>query len=69
MPVSISKTDGKYKVSTPHGTKAKATSLRKAMAQKRLLNAVEHSDWRPTGKPSQMAMKKHVMKARASKKR
>ena len=50
MPVRITKTDGKYKVSTPHGTKAKGTTKAKAEAQKRLLNAVEHSNWRPTGK-------------------
>lgn len=43
MPVKIAKTkSGKYKVSTPHGTKAKATTKKKAEAQKRLLNAVEH---------------------------
>ncbi len=47
MPVKIEKTDG-YRVSTPGGTKAKKTSLKKAKAQKRLLNAVEHSDWMPT---------------------
>lgn len=52
MPVSIEKADGGYRVSTPHGTKAKHTTLAKALAQKRLLNAVEHSDWRPTGNPS-----------------
>lgn len=49
MPVKINKTDGKYRVSTPHGTKAKATTRKKAEAQKRLLNAVEHG-WKPTGK-------------------
>ncbi|HZX13029.1 MAG TPA: hypothetical protein VFF49_01345 [Thermodesulfobacteriota bacterium] len=68
MPVTISKKDHSYSVSTPSGTKAKSTSLRKALAQRNLLNAVEHSSWRPTGKPSQMAMKKHVMKMRAKKK-
>ena len=47
MPVTVTKKDG-YKVSTPHGTKAKSTSLKKAMAQKRLLMAVEHG-WKPTG--------------------
>lgn len=47
-PVRITKVDG-YEVSTPHGVKAKRTSKKKAMAQKRLLNAVEHSPWRPTG--------------------
>lgn len=50
MPVRITKTDGKYRVSTPGGTKAKGTTREKAKAQERLLNAVEHSNWRPTGK-------------------
>ncbi len=42
MPVRIRKVKGGYKVSTPHGTKAKKTSLVKAKSQRRLLNAVEH---------------------------
>jgi len=43
MPVKITKTKkGCYKVSTPHGTKAKCTTKKKAEKQKRLLNAVEH---------------------------
>ena len=62
MPVHIRKVDG-YRVSTPGGVKSKSTSKRNAMAQRRLLNAVEHSDWKPTGKS--MAMRKHVMKMRA----
>ena len=50
MPVSVRKTGGgHYRVSTPHGVKAKATSLKKAKAQQRLLNAVDHG-WKPTGK-------------------
>jgi len=48
MPVTISKKDGKYEVRTPGGVKAKKTSLKKAKAQERLLNAVEHG-WKPTG--------------------
>ncbi len=48
MPVKISKVDG-YQVKTPHGIKAKRTTKKKALAQKRLLNAVKHSNWRPTG--------------------
>ena len=48
MPVRIEKKDG-YRVSTPGGVKAKHTSFRKAMSQKRLLNAVDHG-WKPTGK-------------------
>ncbi len=49
MPVKITKLDGKYRVSTPSGTKAKATTKAKAKSQERLLNAVEHG-WKPTGK-------------------
>lgn len=44
MPVTIKKTKkGCYSVKTPNGTKAKCTSERKAKAQERLLNAVEHN--------------------------
>jgi len=49
MPVIIKKVDG-YQVSTPHGIKARHTTKAKALAQERLLNAVEHG-WKPTGKP------------------
>lgn len=50
MPVKVKKVSGgKYKVSTPGGTKAKGTIKKKAEAQKRLLNAVEHG-WKPTGR-------------------
>jgi len=41
MPVKITKTNG-YKVSTPHGVKAKHTTKKKAEAQKRLLQGIEH---------------------------
>ena len=51
MPVKIEKSGGGYKVTTPGGTKAKHTTKKKAEAQKRLLNAIEHG-WEPTGKPS-----------------
>jgi hypothetical protein len=47
MPVKIEKIGGKYKVFTPGGTKSKGTSLKNAKAQERVINAVEHSDWRP----------------------
>jgi hypothetical protein len=47
VPVKIEKLPGdEVRVSTPGGIKAKATSFQKAMAQKRLLNAVEHG-WTP----------------------
>lgn len=52
MPVKVKKLkSGKYRVSTPGGTKAKSTSKENAKSQERLLNAVEHG-WEPTGIPS-----------------
>ena len=51
MPVRITKVDG-FRVSTPGGVKAKSTTKKKAKAQKRLLNAVEHG-FKPTGKKAQ----------------
>jgi len=50
MPVSIKKKGSRYQVRTPNKVHAKATTKKKADAQARLLNAVEHSDWRPTKK-------------------
>ena len=52
MPVKIRKVGkGKYRVSTPGGTKAQSTTKTKAKKQERLLNALEHNPgWRPTGK-------------------
>lgn len=38
---------GRYRVSTPHGVKAKSTTKEKAQAQARLLRAVDHG-WKPT---------------------
>jgi hypothetical protein len=49
MPAKIEKTGGKYKVSTPNAVHAKGTTKKKAEAQKRLLNAVDHG-WVPDGK-------------------
>jgi len=43
MPVIITRNkDGSYTVRTPHGVKAKHTTLSKAKKQKILLNAVKH---------------------------
>ena len=43
MPYRITKTkSGTFRVSSPHGVKAKGTSKKKAEAQVRLLNAKEH---------------------------
>lgn len=40
MPVKIRKTrSGRYRVSTPGGVKAKATTKRKALAQKRIIES------------------------------
>lgn len=52
MPVSITKNkEGSYRVSTPNGVHAKGTTLERAQAQMKLLNAVEHG-WKPSGKHS-----------------
>lgn len=48
-PVKITKTGkGKFRVSTPEMVHAESTTLKKAKAQERLLNAVEHNpNWKP----------------------
>jgi len=51
MPVSITKKGSKFEVKTPNEIHSKGTTKKKAEAQKRLLNAVEHG-WKPTGKKS-----------------
>lgn len=45
MPYKIKKVDG-FSVTSPHGTKAKETTLKKAKAQVRLLQGIEHG-WIP----------------------
>lgn len=60
MPVKTRKTkSGCYSNSTPNGVKGKCMTKKDAVAQKHILNAVEHSDWRPTGKHAKM--RKRVM--------
>lgn len=49
MPATIRKKGKKYEVRTPNAVHAKGTTKKKAEAQKRLLNAVEHG-WKPTKK-------------------
>ena len=49
MPYKVTKVKGGYRVSTPHGVKAKRTSKRNASRQVRLLRGVEHG-WKPTKK-------------------
>lgn len=46
MPVKVKKVKGGFSVSTPSGVKAKKTTKKKAMKQKKLLNAAEHG-WKP----------------------
>lgn len=59
MPVKISKNKGgSYRVSTPHGVKAKHTTKKKAEAQQRLLNAIEHN---PHFKPHHKKMARHIL--------
>jgi hypothetical protein len=52
MPYKIGKVKGDgYRVTSPHGTKAKGTTKEKAKAQVNLLRAKEHNPgWKPTGK-------------------
>jgi len=51
MPYKVRKSNGGYSVTSPHGTKAKRTSKKKAEAQVRLLQAIEHNpDFRPRKK-------------------
>ena len=56
MPVKIKKVNG-YKVTHNGKTSAKGTTKAKAEAQARLLRAVKHTDWRPTGKPARKRKK------------
>ena len=59
MPVKLRKAKGgKYRVSTPGGVKAKGTTRAKAQAQARLLRAIEHTGWRPTGRRERPAGKR-----------
>jgi len=49
MPVKITKTDHKYKVTHGGKVSAKGTTKKKAEAQANLLRGVAHG-WKPTGK-------------------
>ena len=57
MPVKVTKTDGKYKVTHGGKVSAKGTTKEKAKAQERLLHGVEHG-WVPTGLPAKKKKKK-----------
>lgn len=57
MPYKVKKVKGGYRVSSPHGTKARKTTKGKAAAQVRLLGGVEHG-WKPTGKKTKRKRKR-----------
>jgi len=63
MPVKITRLgrSNKYRVSTPNGVHAKGTTLEKAEAQKRLIDAVDHG-WKPTGEPAKKTGQKSQKK-------
>ena len=46
MPATIKKKGRKFEVRTPNGIHTKGTTKKKAKAQQRLLNAVDHG-WKP----------------------
>ena len=52
---------GRVKVTSPNGTKSKSTTPAKAKRQVRLLNAVEHSDWKPSGESARDQLKARVL--------
>ncbi len=49
MPAKVKKVGKKYQVATPNAVHAKGTTKKKAEAQQRLLNAIDHG-WKPTKK-------------------
>ena len=48
MPYTMSQTDGKFAVRSPHGTKSKSTTKKKAIKQMALLQALEHGSIKPS---------------------
>jgi hypothetical protein len=47
MPYKVSKVKGGYRVTSPHGVKAKHSSKSNVKKQLRLLRAIEHG-WKPS---------------------
>lgn len=63
MPVTTRKEKGGgYTNRTPGGVKGRHMTKKNAMAQKRLLQGVEHG-WKPTGEPAKERMKKNVTRS------
>lgn len=56
-PYKITKVKGGVRVTSPHGTKAKKTTMAKAKRQVRLLQGVKHG-WVPTGAPARKPARK-----------
>jgi hypothetical protein len=49
MPAKVTRLkSGKYQVRTPNQIHAKGTTKAKAEAQRRLLEGIEHGNWKPT---------------------
>ena len=48
MPSTMTNTDGRYSVRSPHGTKSKGTTKKKAIKQMALLRALEHGSIKPS---------------------
>ena len=66
MPYRISRTDGKYRVTSPHGVRAKGTTKAKAQAQVRLLHGVDRG-WKPTGRKGRHGAGAALMEGRSAK--
>ena len=66
MPYKITKTDGKFRVTSPHGVRAKGTMKAKAEAQVRLMQGVEHG-WKPTGRKGRRGAGTALMQGRSAK--
>lgn len=56
MPYKMEKSNGGYRVTSPHGVKAKHSTKANAESQMRLLRGIEHG-WRPTGKGAEYSNK------------
>ncbi len=59
MPAKITKNDGTYTVSTPHGVKGSGMTKENAKKQQRLLNAIHYTSWRPTKSKRKGGLLKH----------
>ena len=65
MPYKITKTDGKFRVTSPHGVRAKGTTKAKAKAQVRLMQGVEHG-MKPRGRKTRRGAGTALMRGRSA---